>query len=752
MQGATRGAHFVTVAGLFPGVPVFPSSSTIPPGAPAPANAPGWRRNLTGALDGAAFIIPLSLGSASLVYGRIAPELLAAGVFAVVLGLVVLHLASAHGNRPLCWSARFFEAAALATMLEQAFGRLPGWNVPDTLGVRIALLCLIGTAAGVWVGVLYLMRADRFTRYIPAPVFAGFANSIAVALLISQSGALWTMSAQPGAAPAVLSVAAAALVTAVAIRRQRPGWPATAIGLAAGLALGLAWLAAGRSVPLVGNLSLTLPVALADFQTLRSAAGAHADILALVVTNAAILGTMMFINTSMAAQNLTQHDGRRASRAGSALPVAALVLGGAIGAAPMSGTPQASLAAARNVPLSGRLLVCCALVLATCYFSSLLAWIPLAAICGGLLAEAWFMTDRRSLQLLGAWARRRPMTANAREDLALIVTVTATAVLINMVAAVFVGLLLGLVLYAARNASKPVRNTWTGLQVRSNCARSRGELQVLEQQGGSIRVFELEGDLFFGTADALEQEVRAGMAGAACVLLDWSRSRHIDSSVIQAVAQIDRVAAAKRVLLLHAGCSLNGGVVAQALRESLPHAELAPDLDRALELAENRLIQVHRDLDASAQATTLLESAALYRGLDEAARNRLEQAMEHKLYGAGDHIVRAGDAADALMLVLFGSASIVVDHPDLGQVRLAGVRRGATIGEIGFLDRAPRSASVIAQEDTCVAVLSRQRYESLCTSDPQLVRQLLENIALDVAARLRQTNQLALARQRQQQG
>jgi SulP family sulfate permease len=749
MQGDTRRA-FCYCRRVIPGAPVSSSSSTNPPGTPATASAPGWRRNLAGALDGAAFIIPLSLGSATLVYGRIAPGLLAAGVLAVVLGLVVLHLASALGNRPLCWSARFFEAAALATMLEQAFVRLPGWNVPDTLGVRIALLCLIGTAAGVWVGVLYLMRADRFTRYIPAPVFAGFANSIAVALLVSQSGALWTMSEQPGAAPAVLSVGAAALVTALVVRRQRPGWPATAIGLAAGLALGLAWLAAGRSVPLVGSLSLTLPVALADFQSLRSAAGEQAEILALVVTDSAILGTMMFINTSMAAQNLTQRDGRRAAgAAGSALPAAALVLAGAIGAAPMSGTPQASLAAARTVPLSGRLLVCCALVLAACYFSSLLAWIPLAAICGGLLAEAWFMTDRRSLELLGAWARRKPMTANAREDLALIVAVTATAVLINMVAAVFMGLLLGLVLYAARHASKPVRTAWTGLQVRSNCARSRGDLHVLAQQGGSIRVFELEGDLFFGTADALEQEVRAGIPGATCVVLDWSRSRHIDSSVILAVTRLESAAAAQHVHLLHAGCAQNGGVVAQALREQLPHAELAADLDRALELAENRLIQVHADPGATAQATTLLESAALFRGLDEAARNRLEQAMEHQLFAAGDHIVRAGDAADALMLVLHGSASIVIDHPELGQVRLAGVRRGATIGEIGFLDRAPRSASVIAQEDTSVAVLSRQRYDTLCTSDPQLVRQLLENIALDVAARLRHTNQLALARQRQ---
>jgi CRP-like cAMP-binding protein len=80
-------------------------------------------------------------------------------------------------------------------------------------------------------------------------------------------------------------------------------------------------------------------------------------------------------------------------------------------------------------------------------------------------------------------------------------------------------------------------------------------------------------------------------------------------------------------------------------------------------------------------------------------------------------------------------------------VRLAGVRGGATLGDIAFLDRTRRSATVIAAEDTTVAILRRETYDKICITHPRLVQVLLTNIALNLAVRLRHTNRLALSRQ-----
>jgi hypothetical protein len=337
------------------------------------------------------------------------------------------------------------------------------------------------------------------------------------------------------------------------------------------------------------------------------------------------------------------------------------------------------------------------------------------------------------------------MVANAREDLALIAAVTAAAVLLNMVAAVFAGLLLGLVLFAARNARRPVRNVWTGAQLSSNCARSRAELEVLARHGAAIRIFELEGDLFFGAADGLERSLVKGADGAACIIVDWSRVRHIDSSLTLSLGKFERRARRQGLLPIHAGSDAQDGNVEAELRRHLPQARFAPDLDHALELAENQIIKLHGH-PGSVDSTAAMESVSLFQGLSARDRSRLEEAMPRKVFPAGQAIISAGDPSDELMLVLQGSASIVVRTPEGKVVRLAGVRCGATIGEIGFLDGAPRSATIVAEDEVIVAELHRDTYDELCRTDPQLVQRLLGNIALDVATRLRHTNRLAMAR------
>ena len=75
------------------------------------------------------------------------------------------------------------------------------------------------------------------------------------------------------------------------------------------------------------------------------------------------------------------------------------------------------------------------------------------------------------------------------EDLVVILCVMAASLLINMVAALFVGLVLGLLLHAHRNTRKPVQRVLTGRQLSSNCARSRGELELLARHADGIRVF-----------------------------------------------------------------------------------------------------------------------------------------------------------------------------------------------------------------------------------------------------------------------
>jgi len=100
------------------------------------------------------------------------------------------------------------------------------------------------------------------------------------------------------------------------------------------------------------------------------------------------------------------------------------------------------------------------------------------------------------------------------------------------------------------------------------------------------------------------------------------------------------------------------------------------------------------------------------------------------------------------MIVLKGSVAVFVQEEDGRPMRLAGVRPGGLLGEVGFLDGSPRSADVVAQEDTTVAVLTRQAWRQLAERDDPIASKLLVSIAVSLAGRLRHMNEMALARSR----
>lgn len=708
-----------------------------------------WRpQHIVAALDAVALALPTTLGAVLLVYWHIGAQHLAGGLLAAIAGLVLLHLFSLRTTRPALFSARLFEATTLAAMLAQLPQQLPGWGLPDTPEVRLAFLCLIAGGAGLVTAGLYLLRADRLTRYIPAPVFSGFSNSIAALLLISQVGTLWRLFVAGEPAALMLLVAGLAGAVMLALRLRMSRWPAAAIGLAVGAAAAeLLSLGGARFTMLAsGGWPTALPVLLADFNAFGGAQVRLGAVWGQVALNALILGVMAFINTTVTLEVIGQHDGRRLVGLWPRLvQAAAVALGGAMGSLVLTASQQASGAAQRTVRLSDLTVFWAALLLALVYATGVVLWMPVAAVCGVMLADAWFFIDRKSARDLVSWLMRQPLSANARADLALVVAVTATAVLFNMVVAVVTGIFLGLLLFAMRNARQPVRHLWTGRQMRSNCARSRQELAALDAASHRINVFELEGDQFFASAGGLYERIDEATGAGQWAVVDWSRARHVDSSVATAVLRLHAGLPQRRSVLLHAGVR-PGSPLAEAFGDGLPAASVFPDLDHALEAAENALLL---DLGgAGADRGDPLKHSMFLRGLSAADSALVMGAMRHLRLPAGVPVMRAGDPSDEIMLVLTGSASVVVRDARGAQLRLSTVLPGATLGEIGFLDRAPRSADVIAKTDLVLACLDRAHFEQLGRSHPHIVQQLLANIAVELAARLRSVSAMVTARSR----
>ena len=111
------------------------------------------------------------------------------------------------------------------------------------------------------------------------------------------------------------------------------------------------------------------------------------------------------------------------------------------------------------------------------------------------------------------------------------------------------------------------------------------------------------------------------------------------------------------------------------------------------------------------------------------AESDLPEATRRLARGA--RLIRQGDAAEDFFLLRAGRLRIERDG-----VKLASIHPGQTVGEMAFLTRGDRTASVIADRDSIVIRIDRDQYATLCARHPGIA----QSIAEDLAQRLERTN------------
>lgn len=111
-------------------------------------------------------------------------------------------------------------------------------------------------------------------------------------------------------------------------------------------------------------------------------------------------------------------------------------------------------------------------------------------------------------------------------------------------------------------------------------------------------------------------------------------------------------------------------------------------------------------------------------------------AMKLKNCKAGDVLLRQGQRAGEVLVMIEGSASVLVNDVHVGMIRA-----GEFIGEMGFLTETDSGATVVASEDCVLQVIDNDSFASVVRSRPHTMFVL----ARTLAERLRRSNQLSAA-------
>lgn len=101
--------------------------------------------------------------------------------------------------------------------------------------------------------------------------------------------------------------------------------------------------------------------------------------------------------------------------------------------------------------------------------------------------------------------------------------------------------------------------------------------------------------------------------------------------------------------------------------------------------------------------------------------------------------MRQGEVADVMHVITSGQVRVERTHPDLlGSIMLAELGPSEVVGEIGVLDGEPRTATVIATEDTDTLEISAGDLARVLLDHPEVTLALLQV----VSRRLRDTDSL----------
>jgi glutaminase len=130
----------------------------------------------------------------------------------------------------------------------------------------------------------------------------------------------------------------------------------------------------------------------------------------------------------------------------------------------------------------------------------------------------------------------------------------------------------------------------------------------------------------------------------------------------------------------------------------------------------------------------------LLQGLDTEQRNVVAGLLQRKRFSAGETIIEIGDPADHLFFIATGMVSVLLTGAELPSRRLATFSAGMVFGEMAVLDRAPRSARIVADTEVECDLLNVEDFTALARQHPQIKIVLLRNLALGMSARLRKAN------------
>ena len=132
----------------------------------------------------------------------------------------------------------------------------------------------------------------------------------------------------------------------------------------------------------------------------------------------------------------------------------------------------------------------------------------------------------------------------------------------------------------------------------------------------------------------------------------------------------------------------------------------------------------------------LIRNVPLFSLLRDTQLVLLTEVLLRKPYPKNSTVVAAGDPADALYIVISGRLKVLMSDKEGKEVILAILNQGDFFGEMGLIDQAPRSATVVAIDSCELLTMTRADFTKCLQKNFDLTM----NVILGLVKRLREAD------------
>jgi SulP family sulfate permease len=368
----------------------------------------------------------------------------------------------------------------------------------------------------------------------------------------------------------------------------------------------------------------------------------------------------------------------------------------------------------------------------------LLSYFP-NPVLGGLLL--FLGLDTLATWVYDAWFKL-PIT-----DYLIVIAILVAINTIGILEGIGIGVVLGIALFVVDYSRINVaKHTLTGTSFHSNVNRPRQHELLLHEKGDWLYAIELQGFIFFGTAQKLLDMVRSriedhNLLPVRFLVLDFRLVTGFDSSAVLGFVKIKQLTQRGGITMVFT--HLSSRMEHQLKSEVLEAGENPPrtftDLDHGIEWCEDQIIAASESPGLSDRPLTMMEQ------LEKSLPSSVSLAdllgyFEEKTVEKGECLIRQGESVVGLYFIETGQVTVQLEGKDGRITRLRTMQTGTVVGELGVYLERRATASVIADEPCRLFYLPAEKMKEMEDKVPEIASAFHKFIARALGERLIDTN------------